>query len=371
MIRATTRTLSSMIILSEADVKRCLPVSAAISANRKALSSLLQNGDGGAMVPARIGLPYHAPNDGNSDSPADWSLFKPAAYYPPQHQPNDDTIMGMKLVSVRANNRTKFNKPSVPATIMLVDAETGEVSAILAATYLTAARTASGSALATEMALSGKNTEPGVTLVVFGAGLQAEMHIKCIQYVANVTKLVIVNRSRQRAEKLKEKLLTEQHDPEYEAQTPLSDISISLLSDEEGVRNAVGRADVIVTATNTVAPLFSGEWLKPGCHINGVGSYTPLMQEIDEISVKRSRVLIDTMEALEVGDLRGIQPTSPNFAGLIGDALVGSNKFGDNRGDSVDCTFFKSVGTAIQDVASAHMAVKNATENKMGTNVIM
>src|SRR5210317_1951699 len=99
---------STMRILSESDVKRCLPVSAAIAANRKALSSLRANEDGGACVPTRIGLQY--PNKENissssSSAPADWSLFKPAAYYPqPNNNENEDDeiLIGLKVVSPRA-----------------------------------------------------------------------------------------------------------------------------------------------------------------------------------------------------------------------------------------------------------------------------
>jgi ornithine cyclodeaminase len=146
---------NTMWVLSEADVKRCLPISVAIAANRKALSSLLSTEDGGASVPTRIGLPYHSKESSSATTPADWSLFKPAAYYPPRqgNSENSDTdneiLMGLKVVSPRANNAMK-NKPTCPATIMLLNAETGETSAVVAATYLTAARTAAGSALATE-----------------------------------------------------------------------------------------------------------------------------------------------------------------------------------------------------------------------------
>mmetsp|Transcript_28174 Transcript_28174/g.59499 ORF Transcript_28174/g.59499 Transcript_28174/m.59499 type:complete len:404 (-) Transcript_28174:384-1595(-) len=382
MIRQTARTLSNkMLILSEADVRRCFPVSAAIAANRKALGSLRNNGDGGAMVPTRIGLPYYASSnrDGDSGGAADWSLFKPAAYYPPKQSNDDEILMGMKLVSVRANNPA-INKPTVPATIMLVNAETGEVSAIVAATYLTAARTSAGSALATEMALVNNDKRiDGLTLVVFGAGLQSELHIKCIMHVVNITKLVIVNRSHERAEKLKEILLGEQPEPGSKTQTPINDISIRLLSDKDGLREAVANADVIATTTNTCTPLFDGEWLKPGCHINGVGSYTPLMQEVDEALVKRCEVLIDTKESLDVGDLSCLtvkgDAMPSNYVGLIGDALSGNITLGTQRDDKsnnkIDCTFFKSTGTAIQDVVSAHMVVEAAKREHIGTQVAM
>jgi ornithine cyclodeaminase len=367
-----------MLILSEADARRCFPVPVAISANRKALASLRKDEDGGAVVPTRIGLPYLAPtvatttSTSSSSLPADWSLFKPAAYYPREGITDEEILMGMKLVSIRGRNPEKFNKPTVPATTILLNSETGEVSAILAATYLTAARTAAGSALATELALSNRKTPDGLTLLVFGAGLQAELHIRSIQHVVNITRLVIVNRSLGRAEELKEMILKEGLNSDSEAQI---DISTTLLSDEDGVENAVKNADIICAATNTCTPLFRGEWLKPGCHINGVGSYTPLMQEIDDATVRRSEILIDTTEALDVGDLsclkQGEDDLQFNFAGLIGDAIVGNIDFGRRRDDRIDCSFYKSVGTAIMDLFSAHVAVNNARKNKIGVEVDM
>jgi len=352
-----------MLILSEADVKKCCSISTAISANRKALSSLRKDGNGGAMVPTRIGLPYPGStnNTSSTSSPADWSLFKPAAYYPTEEE---EILMGVKVVSPRANNPIKFHKPLVPATTMLLNAETGEVSAIVAATYLTALRTAAGSALATELVFNNdqRKTNKGLYLCIFGAGLQAELHIKCIQHVVDIKKLVIINRSYKRAENLQKMIL--------ETESSITDISVVLLSDEEKVKNAVNDADIICTTTNTGTPLFKGEFLKPGCHINGVGSYTPQMAEIDDVAVKRCEVLIDTKEALDVGDLTYLTEQSLNFCGLIGDALEKNIVFGKQR-DDTDCTFFKSVGTSIQDVISANVVVEYAIKNNIGTRVEM
>lgn len=376
---------NSMLILSEADVRICFPVSLAIAANRKALASLRNFDDGGAVVPTRIGLSYPCRTTDSTTSsssssaaaaaaPADWTLFKPASYYPPEDESDDELIMGMKIVSIRANNPKKFNKPTVPATAMLINAETGEVSAIVAATFLTAARTAAGSALATEIALSDRPPMEGLTLVVFGAGLQAELHIKSIQHVVHLNKLVIVNRSLERAKRLKELLLLDFiSDLDSKTRSPITDITTILLSNEIEVKQAVETADIIATTTNTNTPLFRGEWLKSGCHINGVGSYTSLMQEVDETSVKRSEVLIDTKEALDVGDLACLKHDDVNFTGLIGDALIGRIQFGKRRevDPKIDCTFFKSVGTAIQDVFSAQYAVDNSRRMKIGVDVQM
>ena len=95
--------------------------------------------------------------------------------------------------------------------------------------------------------------------------------------------------------------------------------------------------------------------------------------EVDEASVKRAEVLIDTKEALEVGDLACLKSDDTNFTGLIGDALIGRIEFGKRRevDSNIDCTFFKSVGTAIQDVFSAKCAVDNARRMKIGVDVPM
>jgi ornithine cyclodeaminase len=377
-IRRTAKSLSnSMLILSETDTRRCFTVPDAISTTRKALASLVK--DGGGEVPKRIGLPFFtaASSSSSKSSPDDWSLFKPAAFYPAtttDSTDDDEILMGMKMVSIRAHNPEKINKGTVLATTMLLNSETGEVSAIVAATYLTGVRTAAGSALATQLAFKNRNTSNGLMMVIFGAGLQAELHIKCIQHVVNITRLVIINRSIGRADELKEMILNDQPDLESETKTAITDITIILLSDIKGVENAVQNADIICTTTNTCTPLFRGELLKPGCHINGVGSYTPSMQEIDDATVQRSEILIDTIEALDVGDLsslkNGNDELNCNVPGLIGDALVGNIKFCIRRDDR-DCTLYKSVGTAIMDVFAAQKAVQNAKLLNIGVKVDM
>ena len=135
-------------------------------------------------------------------------------------------------------------------------------------------------------------------------------------------------------------------------------------------------ADIVATTTNTSTSLFRGEWLKAGCHINAVGSYTSLTREVDDELVKRSEILIDTQEALYVGDLSYLKENrdAMNCIGLIGDAIVGNISFGklrDGTDGSIDCTFYKSVGTAIQDVVSAQYVYDNALKIGIGVKVEM
>eukprot|EP00550_Attheya_septentrionalis_P004606 CAMPEP_0198290546 /NCGR_PEP_ID=MMETSP1449-20131203/8369_1 /TAXON_ID=420275 /ORGANISM="Attheya septentrionalis, Strain CCMP2084" /LENGTH=375 /DNA_ID=CAMNT_0043989055 /DNA_START=177 /DNA_END=1304 /DNA_ORIENTATION=- len=371
-----------------------------IDANRRALGSIRESGKGGSLVPPRIGLPYYNSNtkpttnngkgdddsdndEGTKAAPADWTLVKPAAYYPTNDDDShnkdqtqgekEECLMGLKVVSVRANNPSKFGKPTVPATVMMVNAETGEVDAVLGGTYLTAARTAAGSAIATQHCLSSQNESESKNnhLVLFGAGLQAEAHMEALSCIMKIRKVTIVNRTMPRALALKERFL-QVHDL-----TNPEDVQVILLNDKEKVEAAVRDAHVIVTATNSATPLFDGDWARAGCHINGVGSYTPTMQEVGESMVRRCQVLIDTPEAREVGDLKDCNKQI--IVGLLGDVLAGTACLDPNGffkhdatpQDRTDCTFFKSVGTAIQDVLTATEVIKHARESGIGTTVDM
>merc|ERR1711862_421470 len=244
-------------------------------------------------------------------------------------------------------------------------------SAMLGGTYLTAARTAAGSAIATKYCLSTRfqltnnNTKSAHHqqqhhLVVFGAGLQAELHIECLLHVfpSSIRQISIVNRTEARANELANKFNN----------NSLLNVSIILLDDEDEVRNTVQNADIIVMATNSYQPLFNGEWLKPGTHINGVGSYTPQMREVDKALIDRCKIIIDTKEARDVGDLYNVNPD--NVVGLLGDVIAEDitvnleEKYNNNT--LLVCTFFKSVGTAIQDILTGDIVLKKAKELGIG-----
>jgi ornithine cyclodeaminase len=253
---------------------------------------------------------------------------------------------------------------------VLVDSPTGQVSALLGGTYLTAARTAAGSAIATDvMTLP---SEVPLHLTVFGAGLQAEMHIDAVRSVRRIGNITLVNRSAGRAEELIEKV--RQQTRKEEEQEDI-EINLVLLADKDGVQQAVSRADIICTTTNTMSPLFDGSWVKPGCHLNAVGSYTAAMEEVEAAFIEsRCKVVVDTPEAVDVGDLKLVSDTSENYIGLLGDLLAGNVTLDATAtADSVkyDCTMFKSVGTAIQDVITAHEVYKKAIERGIGLQVEM
>ncbi|CAB9518878.1 Delta(1)-pyrroline-2-carboxylate reductase [Seminavis robusta] len=365
---------SKMLILSEKDVRRCLSMKDCLEINRKALMAVSTNNPvattlagGTATVPTRIGLPGPVTNQEGAE---DWTLFKPAAFYASANSSN--SLMGMKIVSIRSQNPANHGLPLVPATIMVLDAETGIAKAVVAGTYLTGARTAASSGLATQLVLSNNNKEVQ-HLVVFGAGLQAECHIDAIQTAmgAPIPKITLINRTLPRAEQLKQQIMSA--NPQNAVTT--TEVDVVLLDDKTAIQEALSTASVIAATTNVTQPLFEdGMVLPEGCHINGIGSYTPDMQEIPVSAVDRCRILIDTPNAKMVGDLKHLaeKTNTEHPITLLGDALADPQSFSPaNNGSLYDCTFYKGVGTAIQDVMTADFVVTKARELGIGTEVEM
>jgi ornithine cyclodeaminase len=272
--------------------------------------------------------------------------------------------LGLKVVSVRTDNKAR-GLPTVPATVIMFEASTGLPSAVIAATWLTALRTAAGSGAATR-AMAPANPK---TLVVFGAGLQAEAHIAAMLHVRpSICKIVIVNRSRQRAECLAATL-----------QRGMA-TEVVLLDDVAGVERVVREADILCTTTNTSTPLWNGEWLKTGAHINAIGSYTPQMQEVDVATVARCHIVVDSAHAMvSSGDLciplaDGIISAETQGLVTLGSVLADAGEEAPWKVKSNatnDCTLFKSVGVSVQDVATGAVAVTRAKELGLGSKILL
>lgn len=366
-----------MFVLSETEVRQAMSLKDCLEVNRRALMSI---SDQTAFVPPRLGLPYphnplkQPPSSETAASAKDWTLVKPAAFYGTgsSQSTSPSVSMGLKVVSVRAQNPAQ-GFPLVPATILVLNPKTGIVYATIAGTHVTVVRTSAGPALAVQA------LRPNLQdLVVFGAGAQAECHIELIQIAVGRTipKITIINRTKERGETLRTKLLhTKESDQPQE-------IRVVTLDDDEGVAEAVSKADVICTTTNATEPLWKdGSILKPGCLITGIGSYTPQMQEVPPSAVDRCHVVIDTPEAITVGDLKHLQgeasqvqsgsPTTLGSSGvpvsLAGDAFRDPSSIG----TTTDCIFYKAVGTAIQDVLTAEMVIGRAKELGIGQEIDM
>lgn len=257
--------------------------------------------------------------------------------------------MGSKFVSVFEDNPER-GLPTVNALMLMVDPETGMPRAMIEAGYLTALRTGAASGLATELLA----VEEATVLTIFGAGTQARTQVEAVRAVRPIEEVRIVSRSRDSAEAFADEL---------------EDVDVRVLEDRT---EAVKGAQVICTATTSGDPVFDGEDVDPGTHINGVGSYTPTSREVDDALVERARIVVDSMEAAmkEAGDIIvAIRRNIVSRAGLHGEIGEIVNGRLEGRRNAEQITFFKSVGNAAQDLAVGRRVVEEAEVSDLGTVV--
>ena len=325
-----------MLALSRADLRTFVPMLDAIDLMKSAFAEL---SSGRAEAPLRTGIHL-------AESRLD-ALFMPASV------PGMGAL-GIKVVAVGHDNPSR-GLPLIHAVVFLLDPETGVPLAILDGTYLTALRTGAVSGAATDLLARADAS----TLVVFGAGAQGITQAAAVCAVRPIERIVIVDLDGDRLQRYRDVL--------SEDWPELVD-RLETTTDASAVRDA----DVICTATTSRLPVFSDADVRPGTHINGVGAYTPEMQEIPAETVARAVVVVDQLEAAlaEGGDL-----TIPMAAGIFGQdhiraelgELVTRTRPG--RSDANEITFFKSVGNAIQDVTVAQRAVARALDAGAGVEV--
>lgn len=330
-------------ILSATDIRRALTARDAVDAMRIAFGELSA---GTATVPVRSHL----------ESARGLMLVMPAVL-------GNHGALGTKVVSVFPDNPSR-GAPMVQGAVLLLDAETGRARALLDGASLTAVRTAAGSALATEL-LASRDAD---TLAVFGAGAQGRSHVELLARTRRLREVRIVSRSGASAERLAARLseVADTLTPELDPGPP------PVLRAVRDSAEALDGARLVVTATSSSSPVFDARDLAPGAHVNAVGSYRPDMQEIDPDVLRRARVVVDQREAAwqEAGDL-----VIPLESGLIGsdavDAELGEivNGKAPPGPGARDCTVFKSVGNAAQDIATAAAALAGAERADLGVVV--
>jgi ornithine cyclodeaminase len=254
----------------------------------------------------------------------------------------DGAYLGVKIVSVYPGNAAR-GLPSVSGTYLLMRGETGEPLAVIDGQALTLWRTAAASALAASY-LARQDSR---RLVMVGAGALAPNLIAAHASVRPIAEVLVWNRNPQRAEELAATLF----DRPY---------SVRATTD---VESAVRRADIVSCATLSSDPLVKGAWLKPGTHLDLVGAFTPKMRESDDEAVRRARIFVDTRAGAlkEAGDI--VQPLA---AGIIRDSDIAGDLFElccgrvAGRQSAEEITLFKSVGTALEDLAAAGLAYASA-----------
>ena len=304
------------LILSHADVEALLPMAECIAVMEDALAALAR---GEVHNPLRQAI--RAPG-----APGLLGLM-------PAWRSGETAYYGLKEVCVFPENPKRGLDTHV-GTVILHSGETGEPLAIMNASAITAIRTAAVSAVATKLL-----TRPDATvLAVLGNGVQAKAHLEAIPLVRDIKEVRVYSRS-----------------------------SGTVGSAEEAVRGA----DIVVTATNSREPVLRHEWLKPGVHINAVGSSIAAARELDGETVAAASLFVDRRESTvnEGGDyllaLREGAISGPDhIRAELGEILIGAAT---GRAGVDEITLFKSLGLAVEDLAAAAYLFGKAQETGRGT----
>lgn len=283
----------------------------------------------------------------------------------PQHSASVLYMPGADLVNETATIKTvsifpenpAVGKPTTQGVILVTDAKNGEHLAMMNASYLTRLRTGALSGIATDRLAR----EDATVLTVIGTGAMAFEQVLGVLDVRPISKMLLVNPTTAKAERFKERLLAFGID---------ENIQIEIM---DNVSEAVSQAEIICCSTRSNTPVFDGNDVKPGTHVNGVGSYLPHMREMDFTFIQRcSKIVIDDEAGVkeEAGELihANEQPewSFDDLHGELMDVVTGKTS---GRTDDDEITFFKSVGAAYFDLAVAQGVYRKALKASIGVEV--
>ena len=234
-------------------------------------------------------------------------------------------VMGAKLVNLFPGNAA-LGIPTHQAMIALFRATTGEPLAVMDGRLITEMRTAAVSAVATKLL----SPPSGRSLAILGSGVQARAHFRALTLVRQFAEIRVWSR-----------------DPKH-ARVLAEEIGAEATSTEEAVR----AADVVVTVTNASEPIVRGAWLKPGALVNAVGAVGPKRRELDTDAM-RGAVIVDSRQAAmqESGDVLLANAT---IYAELGELLGGIKPL-----PQAEVTVFKSLGLAVEDLASAKLVLQS------------
>lgn len=325
-----------MLVLSATEVVSLLDLDALADALQTAMVDLSA---GQASVPPRVAALVPG---------RDAMLAAMPAYLP------SAGALTTKLVSLFPRNQ---NRPTHQALICCFDPATGTPVAVIDGTYVTAARTAAGSTLATRLL-----ARPGASQVaVIGTGVQARAHARALARLPGVQTVLIAGRDQSKAKALAGELTT--------AGVPAQ----ALASAEDAVRSA----DVVCTTTHAASPVLLREWLRPGTHINSVGYNNSGEGEVDSATIRDALVVVESRAAALAPFPAGAVELRRAIEHHVIDGSqiveVGQIAAGTARGRTGDTqlTLYKSVGVAVQDAAAAALILATAQEQGAGTHIAM
>lgn len=321
-----------VLIISQAEVHQLLPIDQCMETMVEALTALSH---GKAINPLRQSL--HLPN-----KPGLLGIM-------PGYLEAINTV-GLKVISIFHNNKgTDYD--SHQGAVLVFEADHGCLKALVDASAITAIRTAAVSGVATRLLAR----EDAGELAILGSGVQAHTHVNAMLAARKIERVRVWSPNPDHVKAFARNICEKQG------------IEVSPASN---ALNAVKGADIVCTTTSAREPVLMGKWLGPGVHINAVGSSVPLARELDTEAVAKSRLFVDRRESTvnEAGDYlipkkEGII-SDHHIQGEIGEILSGQIA---GRQSEQEITLFKSLGLAIEDIASAHFVYQKALQKGLGT----
>ncbi|SYZ72291.1 Ornithine cyclodeaminase [Candidatus Zixiibacteriota bacterium] len=324
------------LLLTREDVVHLLNMSDCMTVVEKAFAEMAS---GTAVLPLRIGI---TPPDG-------LSLYMPAYL-------RQMGALACKVVTVYKSNPARHKLPTTIGKVLLQNPETGEVVAIMDGGFLTAVRTGAVSGVATKYLA---RADVGQVAGIFGAGVQAKMQLWAVAEARKLHQALVYDISPEAIEGFIKEMSHKLNLEIFPADSP---------------RQILAEADIICTATSSATPLFDGTQMRPGTHINGIGSHTANARELDTEIIRRSRIVADSYEAClkEAGDImipiqEGVITKEQMYAEL-GEIIIGKKP---GRGNASEITIFKSNGLAIQDAAAAKLVYDKAKKAGVGKEVVI
>ena len=324
------------LLLTESDVRRVLDMKDLIAAME---ATVARFSAGGAHQPVRMVVP-------SGDTGGFFGLM-PAYLSEPRS-------LGAKLVTL-FNSNTARGLPSHLATIVLMDPDTGALLAILDGRFITEARTAAVSAVTAKHLARADAAE----LAIIGSGVQATSHLEAVPLVRRLSGIRVWSPTPAHREAFVRSAASHSTVPVRACATA-----------QEALRDA----DLVVLATASLTPVVQKSWISPGAHVMCVGACRPDWREMDPALVAAGRLFVDSRVAalVESGDvLMGIREGlfgPDHIVGEIGELVAGRVE---GRRSPQEITIFKSLGMAVEDVASADLAYRRAREVGVGTEITL
>jgi alanine dehydrogenase len=322
------------LVLSEADVTEAISMADGV---RLVEHAFQQHAEGHAVLLPRLGL----------DLPGNGGSFRVMCATMPAVG-----VFGLKTLTGYPGKRLPGETYFV---LLLFSGETGALRAVMAAAHLTGIRTGAATGVAAKYLARADATVLGV----FGAGVQARQQIAALMTVRPISSIKIFD-----VDQVKARSLAAQLSDQFKVNAR------SVAS----ARETVAQSDLVVTATTSREPVFSGDWLEEGTHVSGIGANSPSKRELDGATFRRGKIVVDFREQTlqEAGDLRQALSTGAitidNVHAELGEIITGRKE---GRSSDREITVFKAVGIAVEDIATAAHVYEQAVAKGLGTHIAL